>query len=76
MTRRPCWAWAAHRVGWVGTRKKSGIFVYLRECPRPTLLGLGGSSGRVGWDPPYQGPKEGGDLVDDYRRSLVEVASS
>ena len=53
---------------------------YLGECPRKDaapLLGLGGSSSRVGWDPPYQvRPKEGGDLVDDYRRSLVEVASS
>ena len=38
---------------------------------------LGGLAGRVGWDSPlYDTPDQGGDPVDDYEGSLVEVASS
>ena len=42
---------------------------------RPGGLGRPDRSGGLGPAVPWT-PKQGGDLLDDYRRSLVEVASS
>ena len=53
------------------------IRVDVPRVARRPWSGLGGLIGRVGWDPAIQStPDEGGDLVDDYSGSLVEVASS